>query len=410
MVRPMSQKQSGARRLRVAMVVTGFPHGAEPARGRFNLHAAQSLAHLVDLTVVFLRAWLPGRSAVRVAHYEGVRVVTIAVPRLPGDEQVNLVLYRWLGWRLLRSLLRGCDLIHSVDAAGAGIPASAWARRARVRHVAQVIGSDVNAILPRLRTRASVAGWDRILHGVACNSRALAGAFQALYPHTRNVWTVYRGVDLERFHPTGPATGPLADRPPVRFLFLGGFTPYPALPHRANTKGGETMLAAWKAAEDSLIASGASLMVAGPRADTEFVNRWRARLRRPDQVSLSGALPPERVPALIRSADVVMVPSMEEGLPNVGVESSACARAIFGSDVGGIPEVVVHEQTGLLLPAGDVSAWQTALAEYAGRADALQRMGERARQHMEASFDRRRYAPRMLELYQAALSEPLIAG
>jgi len=193
----------------------------------------------------------------------------------------------------------------------------------------------------------------------------------------------------------------------VRFLFLGGFPPYLGSPHGANTKGAETLLAAWQEAERDLISNCASLMIAGPDAGIDRVARWRSGLQHPEQVYLAGILPPDMIPAYIRSSDVVLIPSMAEGLPNVAMEASACGRPVFGSGVGGIPEVVVHGETGLVLPAGDVAAWKNALVEYAGQASRLQKMGERARHRMEVFFDCRNYAPEMLDLYRAVLREPL---
>jgi len=250
-----------------------------------------------------------------------------------------------------------------------------------------------------------VKGWERQLHGVACNSKALATAFQNLYPDARNVRTIYRGVDLERCNPDGPAVGPLSASSPVRFLFLGGFPAYPTLAHGSNTKGGETLLGAWEVAEASSDRCPASLMIAGQASDSQRLVRWRAALRHPDRVHLAGVLPPADIPAYIRSADAVLQPSMQEGLPNVLLEAAACGRAVFGSVVGGIPEVLRHRETGLLLPAGDVTAWASAIVEYSSQHAVLQRMGDRARQVVEMCFDRRQYAPRMLDLYAAARRE-----
>jgi glycosyltransferase involved in cell wall biosynthesis len=412
-----SDEPAGERRLRVAMVVGGFPNAAQPSRGIFTLRAAQALAQLTDLMVVFLRTWKPGRRVVEVSEYAGVPVTALAVPQLPGDPPICETVYRWLGGQLVHLLLQTCDIVHSVDALN-GVLASAWARRARIHHVTQLIthhvgrvpGGDVHPILPPSRAERDTRGWERYLHGVACNSRALESAFLAVYPGSRNVRTVWHGVDLECFHPLGPKAGPLADQPAVRYLFLGGFPAYPSLPHRANTKGGETLLATWQAAEEELIPTGASLAIAGPESEVDRVARWRSGLRRPDRVHLSGTLKPEMVPAYIRSSDVVLLPSMQEGLPYVAMEASACGRPVFGSDIGGISDVVAPGKTGLLLPPGDVTAWKHALVAYASRASSLRVMGEQARQRMEALFDCRDYGRKMLDLYRVALREPLHPG
>jgi glycosyltransferase involved in cell wall biosynthesis len=270
-----------------------------------------------------------------------------------------------------------------------------------------LIGSDTNSILPGIRSRYPLPGWHRSVHGVACNSNALRSTFQSMYPDVPNVRVVYRGVDLDVFNPAGPARGPLAGRRPVRFLFLGGFPEYSDLPSGSNTKGGLTLLSAWQAAETELVRTGTSLFLGGPHANSRVVTTWRAGLKAPEHVFVAGTIPPIEIPGYIRSADAVLVPSMEEGLPNISMEASACGRPVLGSTVGGIPEVVADGQTGILIEPGNVSAWRAALVQYSREPDRLRSMGLRARQRMEGLFDARTYAPKMLDLYQAALEVPL---
>jgi glycosyltransferase involved in cell wall biosynthesis len=98
---------------------------------------------------------------------------------------------------------------------------------------------------------------------------------------------------------------------------------------------------------------------------------------------------------------------MEEGLPNVAMEASACGCPVFASHLPGMSEVVINGETGLVLPAGDVMAWKNALIAYVDQAPQLRVMGKQARQRMELLFDSRHYTPQMLDLYTAALREPL---
>ncbi len=399
----LSDKQP--RRIRVALVVIGFPNDDRPNSGVFNLRAAQALRRVVDVTVLYLRAWKPNRRMVEISEFDGIRVITVAVPQLPGGGNLNIFLYRYLGWPLVRPFLESCNLIHSVDAALVGTIASTWARLAHAHHVTQVTFDPV-LISARMHSPL-VAGWEKHLHGVACNSRALANGFVALYAQAPNVRTIYRGVDLEKYKPLGPGRCRLSDRKETVFLFLGGFPVEPESPHGANRKGGETLLAAWKEAEDALISTDVSLVIAGPNSDVERISHWRAGLQQPDKVRLVGHLHPDKVPAYIDLSDAVLVPSMQEGLPNVVMEASACGRAVFGTDIAGMSEVIVDGDTGLVLAAGDVGAWRDSLIAYAGQVSKLRAMGQRARHRMELLFDSRHYATEMLDLYTAALSEPL---
>jgi glycosyltransferase involved in cell wall biosynthesis len=401
----VSEQPARGKCLRVIMIVTGFPHPDDLHSGVFNLRAAKALSHSVDITVIHLRAWKPGRPRVESSNVEGMPVVTVTVPQAPVWRNFNLTIYRVLGWSRVRSSLAACDLIHSVDLGFPAILGSAWGRLAQVRHVTQVI-TDIPFSGYRCR---SIVGWKKHVHGVACNSRLLTKQLLELFPDAPNVRTVYRGVDLNLYRPDGTIAGPLANRSPVRFLYLGGFPSYSGLPHNSNTKGGETLLEAWRAAEETLIASGASLCVAGPDCDSSEFADWRASLKRPDRVHLGGLIHPDIVPAYIRSSDVTLIPSLQEGLPNLAMEAGACGRTVFGSDVGGIPEVVTSGETGLILPAGIVTAWKDALIAYATKVDELKIMGTRARHRMEALFDSKEYATKMLDLYAAALREPLDA-
>jgi glycosyltransferase involved in cell wall biosynthesis len=406
--------EPGAKQLAVAMIVSGFPTADEPERGIFNLRAARAISRVAHARVIFLRAWRPGRPWRKLSCIGDIPVLTVVAPQIPSgrlmgstaDTVANVILYRTLGELAIRSSLRTSDIVHSGDAI-TGIVAASWVRRARRHHVVQLIGSDTNSILPRIRARYPVPGWHRSVHGVACNSNALRKKFQSLYPDVPNVRVVYRGVDLEVFDPVGPASGPLAARRPVRFLFLGGFPEYTDLPSGSNTKGGLTLLSAWRAAETELVRTGASLLLGGPDAGSRVVTQWRATLKAPERVLVTGRITPADVPGYLRSADAVLVPSMEEGLPNISMEASACGRPVFGSAVGGIPEVIAHEETGVLVEPGNLNAWGEALVQYSRDPDRLRVMGRRARQRMEKLFDARAYAPQMLDLYRAALAVPL---
>ena len=148
-------KQLGRNRIRVAMIVTGFPNSDDPVGGIFNLRAAKALNHSVDVEVVRLRAWKPGRKAIEFSSSEGIPVITVTAPQLPKSTRLNIIsniiVYRHVGWSRLSTFLQTCHLIHSVGADFPGVLASSWANWAGVHHVTQVIGD-----LIRCRSNVSV--------------------------------------------------------------------------------------------------------------------------------------------------------------------------------------------------------------------------------------------------------------
>ena len=104
---------------------------------------------------------------------------------------------------------------------------------------------------------------------------------------------------------------------------------------------------------------------------------------------------------------MVLMPSLKEGLPNVAVEAAAVGRAVIASAVGGIPEVVVNGETGLLFRPDDHNAFAEAMIAAAHDKNALDRLGRQARIRAETIFDARLFAPRMADVYRSALVVPL---
>ena len=393
---------AGRSRPRIALLVLGFPSAASPAAGIFNLRAAKLLSGSADVTVIHLRTWLPSRRPAGISEYDGIRVLTLAVPQVPHAGASNVGLYARLGWPLVRAHLRSCDLIHSVSADFCGVIAARWAKSAGLPHVTQVTGSDI----PLLRRRSkslSLQGRKHRIDLAVCNSAGLAKDFSVLYPDCP-VEVVYRGTDLARFHPGVSALGPLASAPPVRFLFMGGFYDYRSLEHGANTKGGYTLLEAWQQAEKRMAELGTSLALAGIDSQCEVVRTWRSRLLHPERVHLMGMVAPSDVPGVMCACDAFLVPSLQEGLPNAAVEAGACGRAVFGSDTDGLPEVIAEGETGRLLPPRDAEAWSLALVAAARDSAMLRRMGDHARLRMEKVFNADEYPQKMMRIYKSLLS------
>ncbi|HEY7728762.1 MAG TPA: glycosyltransferase [Candidatus Eisenbacteria bacterium] len=95
------------------------------------------------------------------------------------------------------------------------------------------------------------------------------------------------------------------------------------------------------------------------------------------------------VPDLLRAADLFCLSSKLEGMGTAILEAMAAGLPVVGVRVGGIPEIVVHGETGLLVPAREPGALAAALAELAGDPSRRRAMGERAlRRVREFSADR----------------------
>jgi glycosyltransferase involved in cell wall biosynthesis len=67
------------------------------------------------------------------------------------------------------------------------------------------------------------------------------------------------------------------------------------------------------------------------------------------------------VPALISAVDLVVLPSRSEGLPLAALETMACGRPLIATPVGGVPEAVIDNETGVLIPPADAGALAAAM-------------------------------------------------
>jgi glycosyl transferase family 1 len=95
------------------------------------------------------------------------------------------------------------------------------------------------------------------------------------------------------------------------------------------------------------------------RSDLETLVRDRTLDGR---VEFTGWVAPREVPALINRASLYLVPSRREAFGLVALEARVLARPVVAADVGGLSEVVIHGQTGLIVPCEDAPATAQALS------------------------------------------------
>jgi len=104
------------------------------------------------------------------------------------------------------------------------------------------------------------------------------------------------------------------------------------------------------------------------------------------ELHLPGAVPHERIPALLREADLFALPSRIEGHPKALIEAMAAALPCVGTDAPGIRDVIVHEQNGLLT-APEAHAFGAAVARLLDDEALARRLGENARRAALEHYD-----------------------
>lgn len=204
----------------------------------------------------------------------------------------------------------------------------------------------------------------------------------ALAPPGR-VSLVYHGLDLARF-PPAPSRRPPRDgsdaRDPVRIVSVG---------RAVAKKGYGDLLAALARLPEGL--AWRFIHIGGGALSKELKAR-AAELRISERIDWHGAQPQTEVLAALRQADLFVLAAKvaadgdRDGLPNVLMEAASQRLCCLSTDVGGIGELILSGETGLLVPPGDPAALADALARLMAAPDLRERYGAAAEARLRASF------------------------
>jgi glycosyltransferase involved in cell wall biosynthesis len=365
--------------LRVLSIATLFPDAARPTFGLFVEKSLRALAAQpgIDLTVV-APVGLPPFPLSLHGRYRALR-------NLPRTEQWNgLTVHRprfalipRYGTRfnpaqVARAVLaavRG-QVFDVVDAeffypdgpaamrvaAAIGLPFSAKARGADISY----FGHDASSKAAVLKAADRAAG-------LLAVSDAMRRDMAAIGIDAAKVAVHYTGIDTARFHPGDRAAARAAlgmDDAPV-LATVGALIP---------RKGQALVIEALPALP------GVHYWLAGAGEEDGRYRALAKRLGVADRVHLMGSVANADLPLLYRAADVVVMPSISEGLANAWVEALACGTPIVISDAGGAGELVTSPVAGRIArrtPLAIATAVQDILAAPPAPADVAASLGGR---------------------------------
>jgi glycogen(starch) synthase len=196
---------------------------------------------------------------------------------------------------------------------------------------------------------------------IACSDAMLAAARVSI-PSIAS-----RSVTIRTALPTPDVPpAPLPWNPP-RFLCLGQL-----LPH----KGFDSALRAFATIVERR--PEVRLTIAGDGTSFGDLRRQATSLGLDGLVEFTGWIVPEAVPDVLNTATVVLIPSQVDALPQVAIQAAQMGRPVIGTSVGGLPEIVVHGDTGLLVEPGDTAAFAAAMLRLLENPAATNAMGRRS--------------------------------
>jgi glycosyltransferase involved in cell wall biosynthesis len=315
-----------------------------------------------------------------------VRLVT----RGPGSLAWSPVVFlRALG-QLSAARRRGASRLVHINLAAGG---SAWrkallaraARWLKIPYVVHLHGSRFNTFWPAAgpRTRAAVDRLFRESEGIIVLGRYWADLIAGRLPELRE-----KIVILPNATAAAPRHEPAGDGP-VHIAFLGELGPRKGTPQLIEALGRLAGRPGWRAT----LAGNGEIDAARQRA---------AELGTAGRTDFPGWLDAAGVDAVLRRADVLVLPSFAENLPMAILEAFARGIAVVATPVGAVPEVIDHERNGLLVPVGDVEALAAALARLIDDPALRQRLGEAAARDHAERYEVSAYVRRMAAIWHRA--------
>jgi len=204
-----------------------------------------------------------------------------------------------------------------------------------------------------------------------------------------------------------PASKGLSILPIMSDEFVNGRKPHQPAPDRITfgfaarmeeLKGPMVLMEAFAAAHQQF--GDISLNIAGDGSQRQKIAARAKALDVASRYRYHGVYThPEECRGFMESLDVFVMPSFTEGTPNSVVEAMACGKPIIASEVGGIPDMI-GDDSGILVPPGDVSALTEAILRLARDSALRQTMGAAAKQRYQKLFSPNVVVPLMVETYR----------
>jgi glycosyltransferase involved in cell wall biosynthesis len=369
--------------MRLLLITNVFPTPLLATKGPFNLELVRALSREHEVRVICPIAWTDELQAKRLGRpmpaqrhlsVEGAVGVEAYYPRYYFPPKVLRRAYGWFMWHSVRATVRkelSCfrpDAVVGYWAHPDGEVAVRAATLAGVPSAVMVGGSDVLLLTHETGRRAGILRVLDAANTVVAVSEDLREKLVALGVGADKIHVVPRGVDTTRFRPgdRAEARRRLGIAPGAPMLLWVGRI------HRV--KGLDVLIDACARLRSGNVPFHVYLVGEGP--EREALRAQAAAAGLGDAVSFVGPVAHADLPDWYRAADVTVLPSRSEGVPNVLRESLACGTPFVASRVGGVSELA--DPSSALVPPEDAGALSVALAAAIQRATAPD-AGSRAR-------------------------------
>ena len=356
--------------MRILFLSSLYSTPRAPKQGIPNARILHAMRAHADIRVLAPLPWYPRSLARRVP---ALRDLAELPEREPDDDGSPVRHPRWLHVPRAGVLQAGLyaaslwapvredvvrfrpDVLLSVWAYPDGTAATALGKLLGLPTVVRVMGSDINDYCQRPGRRWQIAWAMRSADRVIAVSRALGRSVEELGVDSAQIAVIPTGVDTASFHPV--------DRDQARAALGLPAGPLILVPSRlSREKGVHGFLDAFAALGQEVRA-----VICGDGGEAAALRAQAKRLGVAARVTFAGFQPAAHMQQHYAAADLVCLPSLEEGWPNVLMESFACGCPVVASEVGGVPEILALTGAGAMAPPGDARALAQALQQALAR-------------------------------------------
>jgi glycosyltransferase involved in cell wall biosynthesis len=337
------------RKIRLLVLASLYPNAAQPRHGIF---VEERLRHLVDsgritATVVAPVPWFPFRhrhfgayaAFAAVPAHEERHGICVAHPRYPVIPKVGMNIAPLLMYRALLPVLRkrragdaDFDLIDAHYFYPDGVAATLLGTALEKPVVITARGSDINVIARHRRPGKQIRRAANRAAAVVAVSRALKDKLIALGAEAEKITVLRNGVDLDRFEPR--------DRGEIRARLALSGPVWLAVGNLVESKGVHLTLAALADVPDAM------LLVVGQGPEDAHLHQLADRLGIAKRVRFLGSIAHSQLCDYYNAADVMVLASSREGMPNVVLESLACGTPVVAAPFDGVTELLDVPEAG----------------------------------------------------------------
>ena len=354
-------------------------------------YIARELAAFGVNVTVLTAAW---KDLTGVETCEGYRVIRVPAFRKSALESHPHEIAAYLASAFLNSFST-CrqdppDLVHAFFGIPSGALGYALNRLTGVPYLISFRGRDVHGGkasesggIGGLMKTLSLPVWHRA-EALIANSQGLKQIAQQVDPGAE-VGVIPNGIDTQKFSPAGPSHH--EDR--VRLLFVGRLEPYKGLADLFKA-----MELVQKRTDKPF-----SLQVVGDGSLRHSLQDLVAEMGIASRVDFLGPIPGAEMPGIYQDADVFVLPSLVEGMPNVVLEAMASGLPILATRIPGSEDLVCHRRTGALVPPSNPELLAEALYELIQNSAFRKAAGQRAREKAEV-LSWKHVARAYLDLYR----------